>query len=371
MHKTPGILFLLAVLIGLEGIGQSANPKTISFYVGTYTQGDSEGIYQYRLLANGQFEKIGLVAKTENPSYLAKTANGKFLLAVNEVQDQANGGGRVTSFAITSSGLLQKDSKLSGGASPCYISVNRSGDVLTANYSSGTTALLKITNSGMLQGPLDVRQHEGKGIHPRQDKPHAHGIWFQGKDDIISIDLGTNELWFSKLDRTQQKMIAASPAKLAMVPGAGPRHLTVHPNGPWLYVINELNSTITQVKRVASNQYEIMQSWSTLPVDFKGENLCADIHVSADGRFLYASNRGHNSLAIFSINAKEGSLQLIGHESVRGDWPRNFALSPDDSFLLVANQRSNNLISFQRNKATGKLTFVQEIAAPTPVCILF
>lgn len=344
----------------------------MSFYVGTYTIGESEGIYRYQLKSNGSLVNLGLAAKTDNPSFLIVSTDGKYLLAANENSDEAGGGGSVSSFATEGEKLTFIDQKSSGGDSPCFLSENPDGFVLAANYSSGNVGLLKLESSGMLNGPLDILQHEGQGSHQRQEGPHAHSAWFTGSDDeVITVDLGTNELWFSKLNRDSSKLFLMSPAKLAMAPGSGPRHLAFYPTGQWIYVINELTSTVTQLKKNLSGQYEISASQSTLPAGYEGENLCADIHISNDGLFLYASNRGHNSIATFQISSNDGSLTSMGHEDVHGDWPRNFALSPDGNFLLVANQRSNNIVSFKRNQRTGKLQFVSEIVAHSPVCLLF
>lgn len=346
--------------------------KATSFYVGTYTVGESEGIYRYQLKSDGSLVNSGLVAKTENPSFLIKSVDGKYLLAANENSDENGGGGSVSSFGIKGEKLTFIDKKFSGGSSPCFLSEDQNGYVLVANYSSGNVGLLKLENTGMLNGPLDILQHEGHGTHQRQQGPHAHSAWFAGSnDEVITVDLGTNELWFSKLDRDSNKLDLMSPAKLAMAPGSGPRHIAFHPTRKWIYVINELNSTITQLVKNTFGQYEMASTQSTLPTNYEGENLCADIHVSSDGQFLYASNRGHNSIVSFQINSNDGGLTPIGHEDVHGDWPRNFTLSPDGNFLLVANQRSNNIVSFRRNQQTGTLEFVGEIDAPSPVCLLF
>jgi 6-phosphogluconolactonase len=186
------------------------------------------------------------------------------------------------------------------------------------------------------------------------------------------VDLGTNQLWFSRIDPTENKFVPEQPNTFSLEPGAGPRHLAFHPGNPWIYVINELSSSVSLVMQNPGTQaYEILQNLSTLPEGFLGENTCADIHISPDGNFLYASNRGDDSIAIFAVDGQSGTLRALGHESVRGKTPRNFSLSPDGQFLLVANQNTNNLVSFQRDKQTGLLTYVDEITAPTPVCILF
>jgi 6-phosphogluconolactonase len=349
-----------------------ASMKDVSFFVGTYTRGESKGIYQYRLQADGTLKNIGLAASTENPSFLTKSANGKFLLAVNENGNDGGGGGTISSFSIINSELTFLDTKASGGAYPCFVSINPAGYVLAANYSSGNVGLLKLTPTGMLEGPLDVLQHTGQGTHQRQKEPHAHSAWFaNNKDGIITVDLGTNELWFSTLNRNANTLVPDDPQKLAMASGSGPRHLAFHPNRNWFYVLNELNSTVTQVKKNSAGYMKLGETLSTLPDSFTGENLCADIRISRDGKFLYASNRGHNSISVYQIQKADGTLTLLGHEQVRGDWPRNFALSPDETHLLVANERSNNIVSFKRDKKTGALTFVHEIQAPNPVCLLF
>ncbi|HEY5690391.1 MAG TPA: lactonase family protein [Cyclobacteriaceae bacterium] len=366
------ISLIYCLALAACGTSKTEEEKEISFYVGTYTLGESEGIYRYQLKSDGSLSNSGLVAKTENPSFLIRSADGKYLLAANENSDENGGGGSVSSFAIDGEKLAFIDEIFSGGDSPCFLSEDQTGYVLVANYGSGNVGLLKLESTGLLNGPLDVLQHEGKGTHQRQQGPHAHSACFTGSDnEVITVDLGTNELWFSRLDRDSNKLVLMSPAKLTMAPGSGPRHLAFHPTQQWIYVINELTSTITQLSKNSSGQYEIAATQSTLPTDYEGENLCADIHISSDGQFLYASNRGHNSIVVFQIDSHDGSLSLVGHEDVHGDWPRNFTLSPDGHFLLVANQRSNNIVSFKRSQETGTLEFVGEIDAPSPVCLLF
>ncbi len=345
--------------------------KTTSFFVGTYTDTISKGIYTYTLSEKGKLEKVGLAAVSENPSFLTKSADSNYLLAVNETNSN-DGSGTVESFQINGDSLTFISRSSSGGAHPCFITVNKNGNVLTANYTGGNVGLLQLNSEGKLSDLLDVQQHTGKGTKKQQNAPHAHAAWFEvNSNNIITVDLGTNELWFSKIDTLQQKLQFTEPKTLKMDEGAGPRHLSFHPNGKWLYIINELNSTVSLVNKTAANTYEKITSFSTLPKNYTEESYCADIHISSDGKFLYASNRGHNSIAIFSINSEDGSLQAIAHQSTKGNWPRNFALSPDENYMLVANQHSNNLVSLKRDKNTGLLVFVDEINAPSPVCILF
>tara|TARA_R110002051_G_scaffold100879_4_gene171412 strand:- start:60963 stop:62045 length:1083 start_codon:yes stop_codon:yes gene_type:complete len=348
------------------------NPKTTkdqTFYVGTYTQKESKGIYKYSLSDTGVLKKIGLVASTENPSFLALSHDQKSLIAVNEIAEE--NGGFVSSYAIKNDRLIFMNKALSGGDNPCFVGISKNGNVLVANYSSGTVGLLKLEEGGTLSELLAIQQHTGKGITERQEAPHAHSVWFEKNSEqkIIAVDLGSNELWFSEIDTSANSFLPATQ-KLAMAAGAGPRHLAFHPNENNMYVLNELDNTITLVKKI-KGMYANTSTISTVPHDFSGFSKSADIHVSKDGKFLYASNRGHDSLAIFSIHPNDGSLQLVGFERTKIKTPRNFSLSPDNKFLLVANQDADTIIAFSRDSNTGLLRFVSEIQAPTPVCILF
>jgi 6-phosphogluconolactonase len=259
----------------------------------------------------------------------------------------------------------------SGGAHPCFIAVNKYNYIVTANYTGGNIGLLKATRTGEIAPISFVQQHIGKGSTERQTSPHAHSTWFHPtKNEVISIDLGTNELWFSTLDKTKNELVYTTQKKLKMLHGAGPRHLTFHPNKKWMYILNELNNTVSLVKE-KNDVYFIKVSITTLPAGFTTDSKAADIHITKDGKFLYTSNRGAESIAIFKVNSENGSLTNIGYAPVLGANPRNFSLSPNQEFLLVANQDTNNIISFKRNIFSGALTFIDEIFAPTPVCILF
>ena len=339
-----------------------------SFFVGTYTNVESQGIYKYVLQKDGVLKRLGLAAKLTNPSFLTMSTDKKFLLAVSEIENT----GAVESFLVTGDSLKFISRSSSGGAHPCFVTMNDSGFVLTANYTSGNVGLLKLNKKGELSDLLDVQQHTGKGTTKRQQEPHAHSTWFEPDGStIISVDLGTNELWFSHLDAQSQKLRPSNPYKLKMSEGAGPRHLTFHPNGKWIYIVNELNSTVVLVQKSDNGKYKKGIPITTLPTGYTDTNNCADIHISSDGKFVYASNRGHNSIAIYSVDSGDGSLTLIGHQTTLGKGPRNFSLSPNDNYLLVANQHTNNIVSFKRDKITGLLKYMNQIEAPTPVCILF
>jgi 6-phosphogluconolactonase len=368
--KTLYTLLLFIVLFGCKTAQDNAqeieNKKRMHFYVGTYTKKASKGIYKYELSKDGIFQRIGLVAETANPSFLTKTNDNKTLLAVDETSKDRTG--FVKSYKILKDSLVFISTSKSGGAHPCHIMVNDENQILVANYTGGNVGLLKVNKTGELSSLLDVQQHVGKGTTERQTKPHAHSAWFHPtKAVVISVDLGTNQLWFFTIDKN--KLIFTNQKTLKMADGAGPRHLTFHPNNKWMYVLNELNNTISLVKE-EKETYFVASSISTLPKDFSAYSKAADIHISKDGKFLYASNRGHDSIVIYEVN-ENGTLKTIGHQAVLGKNPRNFSLSPKGDYLLVANQDSNNIISFKRNATTGKLTFVDEIAAPMPVCILF
>jgi 6-phosphogluconolactonase len=367
MKKIVVILFV--ILFSTCQTTKMEESKSNIFYVGTYTNGESEGIYKYRMDDKGMLSKIGLVAKTNNPSFLAKTKDSKTLLAVEETDE--NGTGFVKSFQIQKDTLLFVSKSKSGGAHPCFITVNDNNDVLVANYTGGNVGFLKVDNQNGLTNLLALQQHTGKGTTSRQEEPHAHSTWFHPNNkEIISVDLGTNELWLSQVKETQNEYSFTGPTTLKMKEGAGPRHLTFHPNNKFIYVLNELDNTISLVKQKEGN-YTIESTISMLPKGYTDYTKGADIHITNDGKFLYASNRGHNSIVIYSVAEETGKLSLVGFESVRGSNPRNFSLSSDNKFLLVANQDTNNIISFKRNTTSGKLTFVNEISAPNPVCILF
>tara|TARA_R110000868_G_scaffold281257_1_gene541637 strand:+ start:2473 stop:3606 length:1134 start_codon:yes stop_codon:yes gene_type:complete len=347
------------------------NNPNYAFYVGTYTEKDSKGIYKYVLEADGNLKKIGLATKSDNPSYLTLSPNKKYVLAVNEVNKDNIG--FVKSYAIQNDSLKHISTASSGGAHPCFVGVNKNGYVITANYTGGNIGLLHLKENGELSDILDVQQHVGKGTTDRQKAPHAHSAWFEKNNDnnVIAVDLGTNELWFSTIDSQLNKLVPAMPNKLDMAQGAGPRHIAFNPNKTMVYVLNELDNTITHISKLETGEYKKISSVSTLPKEYTDYSKSADIHISKDGKFLYASNRGHNSIAIFGINNENGSLTPLGYEPTKGENPRNFSLTPDDSYLVVANQDSDNIISFKRNDETGLLSYVSDIRAPTPVCILF
>ena len=360
--------FFISLVMLLSCKAIQVEKSTTKFYVGTYTNGESQGIYQYEINNLGKFKNGDLQAVITNPSFLTKTADNKTLIAVSEVNE--NNTGFVYSYEINNDSLIYKSKSKSGGAHPCFITVNEKNQVLVANYLGGNVGYLKVDNINGLTNLLSVQQHEGNGTTDRQKAPHAHSTWFNPYNEhIISVDLGTNELWFSTIDENNQ-LNFSNQKKLKLADGAGPRHLVFHPTKKWIYVLNELNNTITLVT-FEDGIYTLRSTISMLPENYTKYSKGADIHISRDGKFVYASNRGHNSIVIYKVDEKNGALKLVDFTFTKGNNPRNFSLTPDNRFLVVANQDTNTLVSFLRNEKTGKLSYIDEVQAPNPVCVLF
>ncbi len=371
MKKITALLIVISFLACQKTKKEITKQETMktTFYVGTYTNKDSKGIYKYQIDTNGKLEKKGLVANVVNPTFLVKSKDKKQLFVIGETDK--NNQGVIRSYAIEKDSLQIISKEATGGPGPCFVGINDENYIVTANYRGGNVGLLHANKSGVLTNLLDVQQHTGKGTTERQQAPHAHSAWFHpSKDEIISLDLGTNQLWFSKIDKEKNKLIPSAQKTLEMKAGAGPRHLTFHPNKKWIYVVNELNNTISLVKE-KDEKYYVDFSINMLPKEFKAFSKSADIHVSKDGKFLYASNRGHESIVVYEVNQENGHLKTIEYTSVLGVHPRNFSLTPDNQYLLVANRDTDNIVCFKRDFKTGKLKFVSEIYAPTPTCILF
>jgi 6-phosphogluconolactonase len=381
MKKMISLIFsffaLNALLIGsLESKPYGAGPIQ-NFLIGTYTEKGSEGIYRCGLdIATGKFTKLELAAKSDNPSFLALTKDNNCLLAVNETIDaKGNKMGYIESFSVSDNGakLTPVNKVSSGGAHPCYVSVNADRFVLAANYTGGSVALFKLGDKGILSQALDVQQHHGGGPNKeRQEGPHVHSAFFEpGTDRIFVADLGTDAVSVYRIDKNKQKLVPASNPEIKINPGSGPRHLAFHPNKKFLYTANELSSTVTVVSLNKDGSYSTIETVPLIPADYKKPNFPADIHISKDGRFLYVSNRGFNSIAIFAVDQGSGKLTIVAQESVKGENPRNFTLSPDEDYLLVANQTTQNIVSFKRDINSGKLTYTDQIQAHVPVCLLF
>ncbi len=305
---------------------------------------------------------------TANPSYLTISKDNRFVYAVNEEET-----GGVSSFKWNKDSThLELISQLpTQGIHPCYIDLNSTEDVLAvANYTSGNITSFGVNKKGEINTTPQVIQHAGKGpVVDRQEGPHAHCSIFRGDNYLYVVDLGIDQIIAYPI---KDGLLGEPHIAFDLNPGDGPRHLIFHPTKDYAFVINELSNTLVSMKvDHEKGTFEVITRESTLPDDFTEQSQCADIHLSADGKFLYASNRGHDSIAIFSVS-EEGALQRIGTESTRGEWPRNFTLSPDGNYLLVANQYTDNIVVFEVDKITGLLSYTgTEVEVFSPVCLKF
>lgn len=382
--------FLAASAISLIGLTRGSESTALRgeaqmngglLYVGTYTEGGrSEGIYLVRMdRRSGQLRRVGSVDAGANPSFLAIHPNGRVLYAVNELEKyNARASGAVSAFAIArdTGGLTRLNEQPSEGGAPCYVSVDRSGRVvLIANYVGGSIALLPIQANGALAPAAQVVQHTGKGPNAeRQEAAHAHCI-LAGPSNrfVLAADLGVDRVFVYRLDLDGKSLGHVEGGDAVMRPGAGPRHIAFHPTRPLVFVANELDSTVATLRFDAERgALSPLDTRSTVPPGWTGSNYPADIHVAASGRTLYVSNRGHNSIAVFSVAESTGALMLDQVVSTEGDWPRNFSLDPTGRWVLVANQRSDSVVVFGRDPNSGRLTPTrQQVAIPSPVCLRF
>jgi 6-phosphogluconolactonase len=388
----------LAFLLALVTVSVAANPpkKNYIVFVGTYTEKDSKGIYAFRFDAvSAELTPLGLAAETTNPSFLAIDPSRRYLYAVNEVpQYKGASSGAVSAFSIDResatddhphdhrksghlSGTLSPLNEVpSGGADPCYIVFDKTGKyALVANYTGGSVSVFPVATDGRAGAASAFVQHSGSSVDPeRQKGPHAH--WIEASPDnrfAIASDLGLDELLIYRFDTKTGSLTPHTPPYIKLDPGAGPRHIAFHPNGKFVYSVNELNSTITQFNFDA-RKGELLKgrSVSTLPPVFTGSNSTAEIKVHPNGKFLFASNRGADSIAAFAIAPRTGALILIDYFPTRGKEPRNFEIDPTGRFLLVANQNSNTVVVFRIEPDTGRLTPTGlTVQVPAPVCLKF
>jgi 6-phosphogluconolactonase len=379
---------LVALLAGIAIVAVRANVdvlhaasgKTLMVYVGTYTGGTSasKGIYPMKLdLATGALTAAGAPAESVSPSFLALHPSGRFLYAVNETGSGKEEGG-VSAFAIDgrTGALSFLNQQSSRGGSPCHLSLDAKGrHVLVANYGGGSVAVLPVQSSGRLDAATTFVQHQGQSVDPgRQKGPHAHWIDLDAANRHAFVaDLGLDQVLVYKYDAAKGSLTPHQPPAARVAPAAGPRHAAFHPGGRYFYVINELGSTVTAFSYdPAAGTLSELQTLSTLPAGYTGQSFTAEIAVRPDGKFLYGSNRGHDSIAIFAIDAATGKLTAAGHQPTLGKWPRNFAIDPTGAHLLAANERSDTIAVFRIDKASGGLTAVgQPVSVPRPVSIVF
>ena len=372
-------LFVCVAVVGLRSSARGAEGKE-RVYFGTYGQGRNEGIFVAELnLPSGVLSQPHLAARAVNPSFLAFDPTHKFLYAVAEVSTL--GGkrtGGVIAFAVDgpTGRLTRLGEQPSQGAGPCHLVVDKTGkNVLVANYDGGTVAVLPIDERGRLKRASSVVAHHGKGVNPsRQEAPHAHSINVDaGNRFAFAADLGLDKVFVYRFDSAAGTLTPNEPPSVAVAPGAGPRHFAFHPSGRFAYVINELGSTITAFWYDAENgTLSTIQTISTLPSGFKGINTGAEVVVHPSGKFVYGSNRGNDSIAIFSVDAATGRLTSVGHEPTQGKNPRNFAVDPTGNYLLAANQDSDTVVVFRIDQATGRLKATgQTLKIHHPVCIKY
>jgi len=372
------MLCALAGFIASAGFALAGTPMLV--YLGTYTGTKSQGIYVSRFdPETGRLTTAQLATEAKNPSFLALHPSGQFLYAVGEVENFGGArSGSVSAYRIdrASGKLTLLNEQPSGGTSPCHLAVDATAKcLLVANYGSGSIAALPIRGDGTLDQPSATIQHRGASVNPqRQAGPHAHFITTDPANRFaFCCDLGLDKVLIYRLDLNRASLVPNDPPSVSVKPGAGPRHLAFHPNGRFAYVINEMGSTLTTFA-YNPNRGELseLQTVSTLPKTFHDSNSCAEVQLHPSGNFVYASNRGHDSIAIFGVDSGTGKLTGIGHQPTQGKTPRHFALAPDGKWLLAENQDSDTLMVFHVDAGTGKLIpTAQPIPAPSPVCVVF
>lgn len=347
------ILFLLFSLHIINVYAQD-----VPLYIGTFTNNDSKGIYYTTFNTDtGKLGNINLAIHIDDPGFLAYAPDKKHLYS-------AHRNGFASSYKINQDGTLSLLTRVNThGKGACHISVNSNGDkAVVSTYGGGTAPIFPINKDGSLAPASQVFNHNTKN-----EKARVHSAKFFN-DDLFMADLGRNAIYHYELKNKDYTL--KSEAIVPMEGNPGPRHFTLTKDGKFIYVINEYGGSITSIKRRRS-EFKTIDHDSTLDKNYKGNNSCADIHLSKDERFLYGSNRGENTIAVFKRDVKKGTIERIQNMSVHGNWPRNFTLDPTGKFLLVANEKSNNISVFSINNDTGKLSFLYGAFSPTPVCLLF
>ena len=351
---------------------------TIMLYVGTYTANSaSKGIYRFTLdLASGALAPAGPPTETVNPSFLVVDPTRRFLYAVNETGDApTDPSGGVSAFAIdpATGALAFLNRQPSEGAAPCHLAMEASGrHLFVSNYWGGTAAVLRVDADGRLRPAGAVIRHQGHGPKPEQQDPHPHSLNLDAANRFAFVaDLGIDQVVAYRYDAAKGTLAANDAGTVRLPAGAGPRHFAFHPDGRQAYVIGELDSTITRLAYDAEKgALTAVQQVSTLPAGFTGKNSTAEVAVHPEGRLVFGSNRGHDSIAIFTIDAKTGALAAAGHQPTGGKSPRHFAIDPTGAYLLAANQLSDSITVFRIDRRTGGLTPVgPPVAVPRPVCL--
>ncbi len=379
-NRLPALLLILATVHWAPRRSVGAPSAEDRVYVGTYTGAASKGVYAFDFdAATGRATSPELAAETPNPTFLTSHPNHRFLYAANEI---GNFGGKksgaVSAFAIdAASGHLKLlNQQPSGGDGPCHVSLDPSGRwALVANYGSGSVAVFPVRADGRLGEATAVVQHEGRSVNPRrQEGPHAHFITMDPAGRFaLACDLGLDQVLVYRFDAGRGALAANDPPAARLKPGSGPRHLAFHPNGRFAYVISEMASTITAFRwQPGRGALAELPSVSTLPVGFAGQSTAAEIQVHPSGKFVYGSNRGDDSIAVFATDPRTAKLAFVERQSTLGRTPRYFGLDPTGRFLLACNQDSGNIVVFRVEGATGRLTPTgQTLTVGSPVCLQF
>jgi 6-phosphogluconolactonase len=387
MTSSSRVLVCFAVFLACTALfafaaadDKAAKPSQFWVYVGTYTGGKSKGIYRCAFdAATGKLGEPELAAETLNPSFLALDPARHRLYAAGEL-DKFDGktSGCVTAFALdpASGALKQLNQKPSGGAAACHLVVDRRGKhVLVANYSGGNAAVLAIEDDGRVGEQTAFVQHKGKGDDPsRQEGPHAHSINLDAANHFAFVaDLGLDRVFIYRYDADKGTLTANDPPSVKIASKSGPRHFAFHPSGRYAYVINEMANTVTAMKYDAEKgTLTPIQTVPTLPAGYKKPSWTAEVQVHPSGQFLYGSNRGHDSITVFSLDEKTGELTATGLQADSIKTPRNFAIDPTGKYMLVANQDRDSILVFRIDAKTGALQATGEkVEVGKPVCVKF
>ncbi|HFR4186628.1 TPA: lactonase family protein [Bacillus cereus] len=340
-------------------------------YVGTYTKENSEGIYKFTLDTEAKkISNVTLAAKLDNPTYVTINRNNEYLYSV--VKEGESGGVAAYSINSKTGELTEENRQVVEGASPCHVSVDSGNHtVVTANYHKGTIESFEVNEDGTINPTTSIMAHEGSGPNKeRQEKPHAHYAGYTPDEKyVVGVDLGIDKIITYEI----KDSVLTEVNRLSVNLGSGPRHITFHPNGKYAYVMTELSSeVIVLTYNPEKGSFTELQYISTVPEEFDENNQGSAIHISSDGHFVYAGNRGHNSIAVFSVDENSGKLTFVAHTSTEGNWPRDFVLDPTEKFLVATNEKSHHLVLFSRSESTGELTLLQsDVAVPEPVCVKF
>lgn len=356
-------------------MNQASGKQTYYAYIGSYAEPEGPGLYACTYNENdGQLSVIEQISGLKDPTFLTVDDTNQKLYAISTYFDEQGAKqGEARSFQIQPDGKLSLLNRQPTVGPTCHITLDHDKRCLiVSSYHGGMVGVCPIEPDGTIGAITDVQQHEGSSVHPNQQSPHPHSVFLDKNNRYaICCDLGVDRIYIYKLDAESGRLLPHGQTRVQA--GAGPRHLVFHPSQDYVYVINELNSTITvfAYDGDAGTLREI-ETVSTLPEAYNGDNACADIHISQDGNYLYGSNRGHDSIVVYRVDSSSGKLSLVEHVPAGGKHPRNFAISPDDRFVLVANRDTNNVVTFSRDAETGKLRHTGiELQVSKPVCVKF